>query len=459
MSTISAPVDTMTHKSSSKRIELESLIREFQTKLGSDWDKYHESLSLFLVGKLSRNELVQNITPILKNGLRKYHNKLLLLNLSNSLKDGPLDFQSEFASFWNKKANKTKNVRSSQYEKFKQNIMGLPIKERRRIKNITRESGKKGKLNASITLTRHSMLPKIPMIQDTEQQQLQVNNLVQWQQDVVNGINTPIATENYEIPDYDNLSRRILMTMREHGLTGGLNNQVLEVVLLGLEAHLKNVIESAIDVARYREKKYTTNDFISTTLSSMQPNNTITNEKKRKAVDESENEKKRTVTLRIEDLNDTFEMFPHLIEPNGPKLRLPNVMLQNDDMISKDYDYDLPPRLEMLNEPTSNGILKKDMASSNGSVKTESNQKQPYTDGSSQIDHKPEENGEKELNNKESKSPVKDKEQVPDSGKQTIQHLQQNSQNNTPEQKPSVDQHVGTSDELKWVIHDLISTM
>ena len=61
------------------------------------------------------------------------------------------------------------------------------------------------------------------MIQDKEQQQLQVNNLVQWQQDVLNGINTPIATENYEIPDYDNLSRMMLMIMREHGLTGGLN--------------------------------------------------------------------------------------------------------------------------------------------------------------------------------------------------------------------------------------------
>ena len=54
------------------------------------------------------------------------------------------------------------------------------------------------------------------MIQDKEQQQVQVNNLVQWQ-DVLNGINTPIATENYEIPDYDNLSRMMLMIMREHG--------------------------------------------------------------------------------------------------------------------------------------------------------------------------------------------------------------------------------------------------
>ena len=62
MSSTSTPAEALTSKSS-KRVELETLIREFQTKLGSDWDKYHESLSLFLVGKLSRPELIHNITP------------------------------------------------------------------------------------------------------------------------------------------------------------------------------------------------------------------------------------------------------------------------------------------------------------------------------------------------------------------------------------------------------------
>lgn len=456
MSTTSTPAEALAPKSS-KRIELETLIREFQTKLGSDWDKYHESLSLFLVGKLSRPELIQNITPILKSGLRKYHNKLLLLNFSNSLKDGPLDFQSEFASFWNKKANKTKNIRSSQYEKFKQNIMGLPVKERRRIKNITRESGKKGKLNASITLTRHALLPKIPMIQDTAQQQLQVNNLVQWQQDVVNGINTPIATENYEIPDYDNLSRRILMTMREYGLTGGLSTEVLEMVLLGLDAHLKNIIESAIDVARYRENKYTKNDFISTTLNSIQPSDANDNSKKRKVNHEVENEKKRKVTLNINDLYDTFEMFPHLIEPCGPKLRLSNVMLQNDDMISTDYNYELPPKLEPVVEPIANGILKKEtpVSKSNGTLHIETKELEVKSEDKPLHAIKPDANIEKD-----EKSSTKQTEGSPQSKEvaSNSQHSTVQAQKST--QKPPIpDAHVGTTDELKWMLHDLISTM
>ena len=314
-----------------KRLELQDLVKEFQAKLGGDWDKYHESLSLFLVGKLSRAELVSQITPILKGGLVKYHNKLLLLNFVSSLKNGPLDYQNELALFWNKKANKGKTVRSSQYEKFKQNIMGLPLRERRRIKNITRDSGKKGKLSASITLTRHALLPKIPMIQDKEQQKLQVNNLVQWQQDVVNGINTPLSTQTYEIPDYEDLSRHVLMTMREYGLTGGASIPALEMIILGLETHLRNIVESAIDVARYRKHKYSANDIVSAIG--------IDPDGPKETTPETPMPQ---VTLHIEDLFNTLEMYPHLIEPCGSKLRLPSITLENDDMI--DTKYELPPR-------------------------------------------------------------------------------------------------------------------
>ena len=103
-----------------KRVQLESLISEFQQKLGNNWDKYHESLTLFLTGKLSRPELVNIISPLLKNGLVKYHNKLLLLNFANSLQDSPMEFSSELALFWSKKNAKSKNVRLTQYEKLKQ---------------------------------------------------------------------------------------------------------------------------------------------------------------------------------------------------------------------------------------------------------------------------------------------------------------------------------------------------
>lgn len=422
-----------------KRVQLESLISEFQQKLGNNWDKYHESLTLFLTGKLSRPELVNIISPLLKNGLVKYHNKLLLLNFANSLQDSPMEFSSELALFWSKKNAKSKNVRLTQYEKLKQNILGLPLKERRRIRSITRESGKRNKLSASITLTRQSLLPKIPMIQDKEQQQLQVNNLVQWQQDVVNGINTPLSTTSYELPDMDNLTRRVLMTMREHGLTGGVSSQVLEVISLGLEAHLKNIIESAMDVVRYRESKYASSMFLPSELngdgSGYKSNGKASgdfsnsmfggsNLRKRKHND-VDNIQKRNVVLNAEDMFNTLELFPYLVEPGGPRLRLANVMLENDDMASeKNLGYTLPPKPASLqydqlvngsmSERINDGTKNREALESkldNGSVDTKEHEKKRDT------------------------------------------------QNSQLEQKQNDTSHIGTTDELKWMLHDLISSM
>lgn len=478
--------------------ELEDHIRAFQSELGNDWDKYQETLSLFLIGKLSRTEMVNMITPILERhsggveqgsprNLIAYHNKLLLLNFANSFKEGPVDPSNDIASFWNKKnaaTSKPKNVKSSQYEKFKQNIMGLPIRERRRIKNITRDSGRRGKLNASITLTRHSLLPRIPMIQDKQQQQSHVNNLVSWQQDVVNGINTPIATDNYEIPDHDNLSRRMVMTMREYGLTGALNQQVMEVLLLGLDVHLKNIIESAIDVARYRETKYASNVYLGAmTTSSLEPiapsapsvaagsatsgtsqigedstngsvikdsndpeswmtssiSNTgvITNRE-----DEiSPDRKRQKITLHTEDLFDTLELYPHLIEPSGPRLRLANVMLQNDDMVTHgELDYELPPKHTMQTSTV-------DAPAEKSTPENETD------DMSSDVAHDKTSKGEKlETDSKIAKDNPDEAEKPKTDDK--------NMAVADPARHPvRFESHIGTHDELKWLIHDLISTM
>lgn len=386
------------------RIQLEALIRDFQQKLGPNWDKYHELLTMFLVGKLSRTELVKIIGPLLTDGLLKYHNQFLLLNFANSLQDSPLDFSSDLAQFWNKKNSKTKNVRSLQYEKFKQNIMGLPLKERRRIRNITKESGKKNKLSALITLTRHALLPKIPMIQDKEQQQLQVNNLVQWQQDVVNGINTPLATTTYELPDVETLSRRVLMTMRENGLTGGVRAEFLEVLSLGLEAHLKNIIDSAIDMAHYRESKYALNTFLMGSSLQGTSGGPPENGNKRK---HEEIERKRDVVLNIGDLYKTFELFPHLTEPGGPRYRLSNVMLQNEDMIHHGEPlYPIPEKPTSLLQDDAGALLSR-----------------------------PEDNLNKNTNGNVVKS-------------------------DTPDAKPRPEApNVGSTSELKWMLHELISTM
>lgn len=489
-------------QSGNKRNELENLIRELQTKLGSNWDKYHETLSLFLIGKLSRKELVQIVIPLLKDGLIKYHNKLLLLNFANSFKNIPTDFQNEFASFWNKKS-KNKTVKSSQYEKFKQNIMGLPLKERRRIRTITRDSGKKNKINAGITLTRHGLLPKIPSIQDKEQQQLQVNNLVSWQQDVVNGINTPIATDTYELPDADDLTKRVLMIMRESGLTGGINPQVLDLIYLGLEYYLKNIVETTIDVARYREHKYNNDDFLTTAIQTVKETfdeggsgsgvgagSSSINEGDVDSDDEdSRDPKRRKVTLNIDDIFNSLEMFPYMTEANGPKYRLNNIMLKNDDdndvyvSNSNPIDYELPPKTNILEPVTKiNGtvepaINKVHNDNTKGPEEIHENSK-VKPDPESKSESKPQDSTDKPsqgsttnepgTHNNESNSnnattdntnTTNNTTAKPNTTTNTTKAQEKSKPSVSNSEQPPVQSRIGTADELKWLVHDLYTHM
>lgn len=406
MSTVAAPSTVAVGQpaKSNKRLQLESVIREFQSKLGPNWDTYHEALLLFLVGRLSRAELVLQIGPLMKNGLIKYHNRLLLLNFANSLQDTPQEYLSELASFWSKRNARTKGVKLNQYEKFKQNIMGLPLKERRRIRAITKDAGKRDRLSAGITLTRQALLPKIPMLQDKEQQQLQVNNLVQWQQDVVNGINTPLAAASHELPDAETLLRKVLMTSREHGLTGGINARVFEVLLLGLEMHLKNVLECAIDTVRYRRRKYELNAFLQP---SFLQGGVVKEPQSRYSRPENDGDKK-DIIIGAEDMHNTLEMFPHLLEPGGPQLRLASVMLQNDDQVlDMAQGYALPPKPAQITDV-------------------------PLSAGSSDKN--------------------KDPRSTDNAGAAENGHLQNG---RAMAKEPS---HIGTVDELKWMLHDLISS-
>jgi transcriptional coactivator HFI1/ADA1 len=302
----------------SKRIEVDKLVTELQRKMGSYWDKYQRTTSLYLLGKLSRQEFTHTLTPLLTDSkMVRMHNQLLLANLANSLRDGPnqqMLKKSGFGGNSSSKKKKDSKVKvSSQYEKLKKTIMNLPIRERYRIKTITRDSGKRNMSTSSMTLTRQALLPKIPYV--TDKDRALTGNTVEWTQDISHSLQTPLATESYTLPDSDTLESKMLGIAREHGLTGSIDKPVFELVSLGLETYLKLVLESAIDTVRYRKRKYNDDDFL----------DDHTNDKV----------KRPKIILTNEDIVDTLRISPFLFEPNGPLYRLHNVALNDDTYVEE----------------------------------------------------------------------------------------------------------------------------
>lgn len=328
-------------KKKKKKEQLKAFLYEFQKKLGENWHLYHETLSLFLVAKISRKELVQTVFPILKDGLIKYHNKFMFMNISNSFKNEFVDLRNDFFIYWNESFKKTIDVKSESHENLKMNVLKLSMKERKRIKNIVMNSQNRNKPISSLFSTRQSLLPRVIDYQTKDRSSVKNENFISFQNDILNGINTPLSAQTLELPDYDNLSKRIIMSMREHGLTGDLNSSVLDIILLGLEFYLKNIIETAIDVVKYRKYKYDKNDYIFLNCIKKDNNDWILPSKKTD-LKSSKNE----ITLNLSDLHDTFQIFPHLIESYESRMRLSNMMLQNDDYNYNKIDYINPNNLK-----------------------------------------------------------------------------------------------------------------
>lgn len=348
-----------------RRVDLSSMIESFTSYLGRDnWTKYARILSLFILGKLSRKEMTNELDIIFniphsnRASLIRLHNQLLLGILTNSLKDSPLSkkgstwgFQNDSSGI-NSSSSKLRRVNkhNSQIELYKKIVMSLPITDRNRLKAITREAGKKGFVYCSVLQTRLKNIPKIPIVTNPDTlKRVKTNNLktpLEWSQDIMNGFNTPLATDNYSLPDADSLYLRMVSIAREHGLVGNVDARGIELLSMALDHYLKNIIEFTIDTVRYRRKKYSEyydlNDAgIYRPVAQAAPDSVI---------EEIDNMPNALISLTGEDLYNTISIFPNLVKPtSGAYHDITTLGLINDDdlVINKSGIDDLS---EFLNE-------------------------------------------------------------------------------------------------------------
>jgi transcriptional coactivator HFI1/ADA1 len=366
----------MMHPHSKKRVEISKFVKKFQQKLGDEWDAYQIAVSLFIVGKLSRNELIEQIAPVLENKETKHmHNQLLMSMLANCFKREPLDGISS-SIFGNSSKKRQSTNKSSQYENLKKDILSLSIRERVRIKAITKESGKKGIMQNVMVMSRQALIPKVPIVTNhlknnnienlktndvnagpnsgtntnlngspksvtntsnsdigsndnaSTGNNISSNNLEMTLisvKDILDMINEPLCTESFEFPERKRLRNFMLGLIREHGLLGSVSMKSVDVLYLGLIYHMKSIITNLIDNVRINTEidssKFDKNEMAADTYSTAESSSCIGKKRKR-------------ITITVEDLLDSFSLTPHMIQPYGTIDYLLDTKLKNDD----DYD-------------------------------------------------------------------------------------------------------------------------
>ncbi|KAK9355473.1 transcriptional regulator of RNA polII, SAGA, subunit-domain-containing protein [Lipomyces doorenjongii] len=330
-----------------RRIEVEQLMNDFRRALGTNWAQYREIITSFLTGHLTRIELECELSVILDKSMVRMHNQFLLASLANALRDPPPSTNGLPA--WNMRSKDAplriaKNSGDPVVAKLKSEIMGFTPRERRRIKAITRDAGKKGPIPSTIVLTKQARSVKFPSVKDKEKSKTNIT------QEITQSYQAPLATESFELPDTDNMRTRILGIAYEHGLLDGIANDVPDIVLAGLEYHLRDFLQQLLDRVRPKKhKKMSDTTFVSLANASAQfithtstkesvngtaengvkPGAAVVNGVKAKRQRSQQYEDENIITA--EDMALALELAPHsIVEPSGPLYRLWDVMLRDE---------------------------------------------------------------------------------------------------------------------------------
>lgn len=474
------------HPHSMKRVGISNFVSKFQKKLGESWDSYQIAVSLFIVGKLSRDELMEQIQPVLENKETKHmHNQLLLSMLANCYKNEPLDGISS-SIFGNSSKKRQIGNKSSQYEKLKKDILSLSIRERVRIKGISKESGKKGMIQNVMVLSRQALIPKIPIVtnyhhnvntingnanlngspkssiktsnSDSGSTDSKTGNTLEMTlisvKDILDMIDEPLSTETYELPERKRIRDIMLGLIREHGLLGGVSMKAVDVLYLGLIFHLKSIISNVIDNIRAIPDTQPNKD----NNGELESGNNLSIDKSSSGSGSGIGKKRKRITITAEDLLDSFSLTPHMTQPYGTIDYLIDTKLKNDD------DYDLVYRELMgpeINKTKTKNINKgKKQSSQNSSItslhvnSTDTINNSNLWDEIETVINDTESNG---LEKYVIPDKVSDISYILKSHKAIEEERVQNT-NNPPRMNLAFkNKDLGTPDELAWVINDLLA--
>lgn len=329
---------------------------EFRNVMGANWDRYRDVITHFLTGKLTRLELEEELQHILDKKTLRLHNKFLLANLTNALQESPANGGS--LKGWTRGSGSNKGFghqADSEVAKLKSDIMGLSVRERKRIKAIAKDTTKPSN-PSTIVSTRQAMLPRIPLLNDhntangttanntatasnantkdsrdksvamadDSKSKSSSSNPQVWTQDITHSYDAPLLTDTYELPDASALGVRMLGVSLEHGLLQGVDTESTEIMLAGLEHYLKDLIQQAFERVKRRGQ----------------------------GQDE---------VITAEDLSSILESSATcFVELNGPFYRLNDVMLRNDDDdldFNPTFDEEMPDYDHKDNDKQLNGLL------------------------------------------------------------------------------------------------------
>ncbi|SPJ77792.1 related to transcriptional coactivator HFI1 [Fusarium torulosum] len=250
------------------RIDLEPLYTALKAAVGNEkWAIYKESTSEFLTGRLNQAEYSERIDPILAGpGDKEHlHNNLIAAIYGNVTREMPDQGLAPWVSANDKPAatTGTKPVSGDAAERrLKGDVMQLPTRDRRRIKDLVQNDVGISELPPVYLLTDYKWDPHESIsnvFADTHRKPSTVTDATP----TVGGINNmnfdleirkryaqPLAIESGEFPDINMISGRMLPSCYEAGLVNGHTTDAPQFMSVAVETFIKEVLTQVFSRTR-----------------------------------------------------------------------------------------------------------------------------------------------------------------------------------------------------------------
>jgi transcriptional coactivator HFI1/ADA1 len=234
------------------RIDLEPLYAVLKAAVGLEqWTTYKNAISEFMLGRMNQAEYQDRIDPILNTPEKEHnHNQLLAALFANVTREMPDPDLAPWVSANDKPAAPPapKPVTGDAAERrLKGEIMQLPSRDRRRIKDLAQNNFDPQELfdSAFISYSRrpgHRLVDATPHASSMPNMNLDL--------EIRKRFNQPLAVESGEFPDAKAVEGRMLPICYEHALLGGHASDAAQLVTLATETFIKETLAAVFSRVR-----------------------------------------------------------------------------------------------------------------------------------------------------------------------------------------------------------------
>ncbi|KAK4237417.1 transcriptional regulator of RNA polII, SAGA, subunit-domain-containing protein [Achaetomium macrosporum] len=238
------------------RIDLEPIYTALKASIGAEqWPIYKETITNFLIGRLNQAELSERIDPILASadGSKEHlHNQLIAAIYGNVTREMPDQGLAPWVSA-NDKPSATagsKPVSGDAAErKLKGEVMQLPARDRRRIKDLVHNDFDPYESLANMFTDHARMRPAKPAEVPASAGGGGLSRM-NFDLEIRKRYAQPLAVESGEFPDVSNIEGRMLPFCYEAGLESGHAPDAAQFMSIATETFIKEVLSSIFSRTR-----------------------------------------------------------------------------------------------------------------------------------------------------------------------------------------------------------------